>query len=498
LAIAAGLVGTETITATGTASFNSKNVVSANLVSVDSVTLSDGTNGGLASNYSLTAGQTTAALITPAPLTASVTAPNKVYDGTTTATPSLSITAGLVGAEQLSLSGTASFNTKDVLTANVVTVDSVSLADGTGLASNYSLSAGQTTPAQITPASLTVTDVATATAVTGSFKPGAAVLVGVIGADKVTGSVSLDSPDYSSPGFLKVGDYKQAVNTLSGEDAGNYVVAAFTTALANYTVTALPVKASVAQTIAVAALSQWPANATTPTAANPASSNAATGVSSANSSTATANAGANASQNATANASSNANSNPQSSATQTSNARNQGPVTATELSAIQNTPATNANTRSPNLLQASLQVPVRGSNAATPNLNLFEPSLVTGFNELDLDFSAAPPAAPGLPDVFANTPSSLDASPTTANDEVLDWEDSFYAGVREVIQSPLTYQVLTGASSVAFLVKTLLPTWLPSFQVPGSLPNPAPVRVPTSPGSMASGRTSIGRWLGRA
>ena len=421
-----------------------------------------------------------------------------MYDGSTTATPSLSITAGLVGAEQLSLSGTASFNTKDVLTANVVTVDSVSLADGTGLASNYSLSAGQTTPAQITPASLTVTDVATATAVTGSFKPGAAVLVGVIGADKVTGSVSLDNPDYSSPGFLKVGDYKQAVNTLSGEDAGNYVVAAFTTALANYTVTALPVKASVAQTIAVAALSQWPANATTPTAANPASSNAATGVSSANSSTATANAGANASQNATANASSNANSNPQSSATQTSNARNQGPVTATELSAIQNTPATNANTRSPNLLQASLQVPVRGSTAVAPSLNLFEPSLVTGFNELDLDFSAAPPAAPGLPDVFANTPSSLDASPTTANDVVLDWEDSFYAGVREVIQSPLTYQVLTGASSVAFLVKTLLPTWLPSFQVPGSLPNPAPVRVPTSPGSMASGRTSIGRWLGRA
>ena len=141
---------------------------------------------------------------------------------------------------------------------------------------------------------------------------------------------------------------------------------------------------------------------------------------------------------------------------------------------------------------------MRGSNAATPNLNLFEPSLVTGFNELDLDFSAAPPAAPGLPDVFANTPSTLDANPSTANDGVLDWEDSFYAGVREVIQSPLTYQVLTGASSVAFLVKTLLPSWLPSFQVPGSLPNPAPVRVPTSPGSMASGRTSIGRWLGRA
>jgi hypothetical protein len=498
LAITAGLVVGEQLGVTGTASFNSKDVLTANVVTVDSISLADGT--GLASNFSLSIGQTTAAFITPAPLTASVTAPNKVYDGTTSAAPSLSITAGLVGAEQLSLSGTASFNTKDVLTANLVTVDSVTLSDGVNgeLASNYSLSAGQTTAAFISPASLTVTDIAAASAVTGSFKPGAAVLVGVLGADKVTGSVSLDSPDYSSPGFLKVGDYKQAVNTLSGEDAGNYAVAAFTTALANYTVTALPVKASVAQTIAVAALTQLPSRANTPTAANPASSNASSGVSSANSNNASANASANASQNANANTTANASSNPQSSTTQTSNALNQGPVTATELSASQNTPANNANTRSPNLLQASLKVPVRGSTAVAPNLNLFEPSLVTGFNELDQDFSAPSPSAPGLPDVFANTPSTLDASPTTANDVVLDWEDSIYAGVREVIQSPVTYQVLTGASSVAFLVKTLLPTWLPSFQVPGSLPNPAPVRVPTSPGSMASGRTSISRWLGRA
>jgi trimeric autotransporter adhesin len=503
LAITAGLVAGEQLSVTGTASFNSKDVLTANVVTVDSISLADGT--GLASNYSLSAGQTTAAFITPAALTASVTTPNKVYDGTTTATPSLSITAGLVGAEQLSLSGTASFNTKDVLTANVVTVDSVTLSDGVNgeLASNYSLSTGQTTAAFITPASLTVTDIAAASAVTGSFKPGAAVLVGVLGADKVTGSVSLDSPDYSSPGFLKVGDYKQAVNTLSGEDAGNYAVAAFTTALANYTVTALPVKAPVAQAVAVAALTQLPANVTTQrlndsranlqTTANPASSNAKSEVSSANSNTATANAIQNAN-----NASSNASSNPQSSATQTSNALNQGPATASESFGSLNTQTNNANTRSPNLLQASLKVPVRGSTAVAPNLNLFEPSLVAGFNELDQDFSLPSPTAPGLPDVFSSAPTTLETNSTGIDDITLDFEERIYAGIREVIQSPLTYQVLTGASSVAFLVKTLLPSWLPSFQVPGSLPNPAPVRVPTSPGAMASGRTSLGRWLGRA
>jgi trimeric autotransporter adhesin len=504
LAITAGLVAGEQLSVTGTATFNSKDVLTANVVTVDSISLADGT--GLASNYSLSAGQTTAAFITPAALTASVTAPNKVYDGTTTATPSLSITAGLVGAEQLSLSGTASFNTKDVLTANLVTVDSVTLSDGVNgeLASNYSLSTGQTTASFITPASLTVADVAPATAVTGSFKPGAAVLVGVLGADKVTGSVELDSPNYSSPGFLKVGDYKQAVNTLSGEDAGNYAVAAFTTALANYTVTALPVKVPVAQAVAVAALTQLPANVTTQrlndsranlqTTANPASSNAKSEVSSANSNTATANA----IQNANANASSNASSNPQSSATQTSNALNQGPATASESFGSLNTQTNNANTRSPNLLQASLKVPVRGSTAVAPNLNLFEPSLVAGFNELDQDFSLPSPTATGLPDVFSSAPTTLETNSTGIDDITLDFEERIYAGIREVIQSPLTYQVLTGASSVAFLVKTLLPSWLPSFQVPGSLPNPAPVRVPTSPGAMASGRTSLGRWLGRA
>jgi hypothetical protein len=130
LAITAGLVGAEQINVSGSASFNSKNVLTAHVVTVDSVTLSDGLNGALASNYSLSTGQTTAATITPAPLTATVTAPNKVYDGNTNALPTLAISAGLVGNEQLGVSATASFNSKDVLTAHVVTVDSVTLSDG--------------------------------------------------------------------------------------------------------------------------------------------------------------------------------------------------------------------------------------------------------------------------------------------------------------------------------------------------------------------------------
>ncbi|MFI3156630.1 MAG: YDG domain-containing protein, partial [Methylococcaceae bacterium] len=149
------LVGDESVTATGSADFNSKDVLSANQVIVNSTTLIDGT--GLGSNYSLGSGQTVAAHITPKALSASVTAPDKVYNGTTTATPTLTITGGLVGDETVTATGSADFNSKDVLSANQVTVNSTDLIDGSGLGSNYSLGTGQTVAAHITPRNLNVT-----------------------------------------------------------------------------------------------------------------------------------------------------------------------------------------------------------------------------------------------------------------------------------------------------------------------------------------------------
>ena len=141
---AAGLVGTETVSASGTATFNSKDVATANLVTVTADTLANGLNGGLASNYSLATGQTVAASITPKALTATVTAPGKVYDGTTAAASTLVISNGLVGTETVNATGNATFNSKDVATANLVTVSTDTLANGLngGLASNYTLAAG--------------------------------------------------------------------------------------------------------------------------------------------------------------------------------------------------------------------------------------------------------------------------------------------------------------------------------------------------------------------
>ena len=66
--------------------FDNKNVGTGKTVTVNSITLADGSNGGLAANYSISAGQTTTANVTTKSLTVSgVTASNKTYDGTTNA-----------------------------------------------------------------------------------------------------------------------------------------------------------------------------------------------------------------------------------------------------------------------------------------------------------------------------------------------------------------------------------------------------------------------------
>ena len=82
-----GLVGSETLGQSVTAAFNNKNVGTGKTVTVSAITLSDGSNGGVAGNYTISAGQTTTANITAKALTVSgITASNKTYDANTNAT----------------------------------------------------------------------------------------------------------------------------------------------------------------------------------------------------------------------------------------------------------------------------------------------------------------------------------------------------------------------------------------------------------------------------
>jgi filamentous hemagglutinin family protein len=240
-----GLVGTETVTASAGATFNTKDVLTANLVTVNSATLADGSNGGLASNYSIAAGGTAAANITAKALTYSTAAANKTYDGGTTAAATLSGLTGLVGTETVTASAGATFNTKDVLTANLVTVNSATLADGSngGLASNYSIAAGGTAAANITAKALTYSTTASNKTYDGNTTATATLsgLTGLVGTETVTANstgATFNTKDVATANLVTVNSAALADGSNGGL-AGNYSIAAGGTAAANITAKAL-------------------------------------------------------------------------------------------------------------------------------------------------------------------------------------------------------------------------------------------------------------------
>ena len=122
----------------GTATFANANAGSAIAINPGSYTLT-GTDAG---NY-LPVGslQSTTAAITPRPLTmVGAAVADKVYDGTTVTSATAGELAGLVGADTLLASVRyAQFNDAHAATNKPVTLV-IALADGAGLASNYSLS----------------------------------------------------------------------------------------------------------------------------------------------------------------------------------------------------------------------------------------------------------------------------------------------------------------------------------------------------------------------
>ena len=133
----ANLVGSETLTLSGTGTIASKDVGSNKTVSVGTLALADGSNGGLAANYTLSGG-THQLTVNQRPLNATLA---RQYDGTTAAAGStLSSFDALQGGETLTMTGSGTAASANV--ANGIAMSSngnLALADGTGAASNYSL-----------------------------------------------------------------------------------------------------------------------------------------------------------------------------------------------------------------------------------------------------------------------------------------------------------------------------------------------------------------------
>ncbi|MEL1244739.1 YDG domain-containing protein [Flavobacterium sp. DGU11] len=210
-----GVAAGDDVTFTGTGIFASADA--ANGIEVTpTITL----GGADAANYTLTQPTGLTANITPKTLTiAGLTADNKVYDKTTTATlsgtPSL---VGILNSDDVSLDGTpvANFNNFLVGTAKPVTVTGYVLADN---AANYTLVQPTGLTANITAKPLTMTggavttktyNTTTAAVVTG------VTLVGVEAGDTVTATTGT---------FASANAGTQNVTVLlAGANAGNYTL----------------------------------------------------------------------------------------------------------------------------------------------------------------------------------------------------------------------------------------------------------------------------------
>ena len=176
-------------------------------------------------------------------LTATASTANKVYDGTTTATTTLTFT-GLVGSETLGQTVGSTFNNKNVGTGKTVTVNSITLANGSngGLAANYSISPGQTTTANVTAKALTVSGITASNKTydantTATLNTGSVTYTGKIGGDDFNGTYTGAFSDKN------VGTGKTVTITPSytGADVGNYSVTDHATITANITAKALSV-----------------------------------------------------------------------------------------------------------------------------------------------------------------------------------------------------------------------------------------------------------------
>ena len=135
-------------TAAGLA-YTDKNAGTGKTVKAAGLTIKDSANADMTANYTISYVDNLVSVIDKAALTASgITAANKVYDGTTSASLSGGSLSGLIGSDVVGVSGTGAFADKNVGVAKTVNVSSVTLTGAD--AGNYTLSGAALTAADIT------------------------------------------------------------------------------------------------------------------------------------------------------------------------------------------------------------------------------------------------------------------------------------------------------------------------------------------------------------
>lgn len=149
-----GIETKDTVTASGTCTFDNKNVATGKTVTCSSIILS-GTDKNNYSLSSTTASKSSVANITPKDVTPSLSCQNKEYDGNTSATCTVTLN-GIINGDTVTSSKTCTFDNKNVGTGKTVTCSSIALS-GTDK-NNYNLTASsKTATANITKKDLVIT-----------------------------------------------------------------------------------------------------------------------------------------------------------------------------------------------------------------------------------------------------------------------------------------------------------------------------------------------------
>ncbi len=245
VAISTG-IGSETLTFSA-ATVNDAHVVTAGKY-INAITLQDGTNGGVASNYQLPTLDATNAAVTISAKTLTSTISNtgvsKIYDGTIGAsfTPTYTYSGFVTGDSDATINNSSMiYNNSHVASANKITVSGLSIGsiigNNSSLASDYILdSASKDVSVTITPATLTSTISNTnvtkiydgTTAAPAGFTP-TYNITGFVSGDTVstitnTGSIYDDAHVLTASKIIVSG---MAVGTITGDkgsQASDYVL----------------------------------------------------------------------------------------------------------------------------------------------------------------------------------------------------------------------------------------------------------------------------------
>ena len=229
-AVFGGKIAADVLTIDGVGAFSDKNAGQGKTVNISGLQL----GGADAGNYALAIGSASASAdITPKALTLASIA-DKVYDGNHQVSFSGGVLNGLVGTETLGVTGKGTYADKNAGNDKAVTIGEALLADAgsgatAGVASNYVLATPHSVTGNISKATISaVTDITVNSktydgTVAATVKAHSGLLNGKISGDDLafnSSAAAFSDKNAGSNKTVHVGGI-----TLTGADAGNYVLA---------------------------------------------------------------------------------------------------------------------------------------------------------------------------------------------------------------------------------------------------------------------------------